>query len=188
MFLGPMEKRTVRFDITFLSWVEVNTCSKKRKNPAQSCQVSVERPRVVTLEGEVIAPNGNMSSALRSSCCLWLWHGPRKFRRKSGVAALKLVVSVLERVNGTAKLFAQSEGSQQHGFLFLKKEWMEVEENILSQSFAATVATSLQGVKSLSGGRVEFGGAEQLQEMRTKASISRLFTRTPDDAEVVPSP
>lgn len=109
MFLGPMEKRTVRFDITFLSWGEVNTCSKKRKNPAQSCQVSVERPRVVTLEGEVIAPNGNMSSALRSSCCLWLWHGPRKFRRKSGVAALKLVVSVLERVNGTAKLFAQNE-------------------------------------------------------------------------------
>ena len=32
------------------------------------------------------------------------------------------------------------------------------------------VNESLQGVKSLSGGRVEFGGAEQLQEMRTKAS------------------
>ena len=142
---------------------------------------------MVTLEGEVIAPNGNMSSALRSSCCLWLWHGPTKFRRKSGVAALKLVVSVLERVN-SAKMFAQSEGSQQHYVVFLKKEWMEVEENTISQSFAATVATSLQGVKSLSGGRVEFGGAEQLQEMRTKASISRLFTRTPDDAEVVPSP
>lgn len=111
MFLGPMEKRTVRFDITFLSWGRSEASAPKSvKNASETNHVKfLLRPRVVTLEGEVIAPNGNMSSALRSSCCLWLWHGPRKFRRKSGVAALKLVVSVLERVNGTAKLFAQNE-------------------------------------------------------------------------------
>lgn len=77
MFLVPMEKTesSVWYHVSILGRSEpVNTCSKKLQPAAQSCQVSVERPRVVTLEGEVIAPNGNMSSALRSSCCLWLRH------------------------------------------------------------------------------------------------------------------